>query len=143
MPLIATTQMPAPKDVQTFADEGDRARLSGTAIKAFRNVAEYWKLSNPVSAALLSTSQSTWERIKRGEWEEALSQDQFTRISALVGIYKGLHLLFAGDAADRWPRLANKGPIFEGNTPIDAMIRGGIPRMLEARQYIDALRGGF
>lgn len=132
-----------PKDVQTFADEGDRARLSAPAIKAFRNLAELWKLSNPASAALLSISLSTWERIKRGEREEALSQDQFTRISALVGIYKGLHLLFAGDAADRWPRLANKGPIFEGNSPIDAMIRGGIPRMLEVRRYVDAVRGGL
>jgi hypothetical protein len=139
----ASVALSVPKDVQTFADEGDRSRLSATAIKAFRNLTEHWALSNPSSAALLSTSLSTWERIKRGGREEALSQDQFTRISALVGIYKGLHLLFAGDAADRWPRLANKGPIFEGSTPIDAMIRGGIPRMLEVRRYIDAVRGGL
>ena len=45
--------------------------------------------------------------------------------------------------ADRWPRLPNRGPIFASMTPVEAMIKGGIPRMLETRQYIDALRGGF
>jgi hypothetical protein len=45
--------------------------------------------------------------------------------------------------ADRWPKLANRGPVFDRMTPIQAMINGGIPRMLETRQYIDALRGGF
>jgi hypothetical protein len=45
--------------------------------------------------------------------------------------------------ADRWPRLSNSGPIFENRRPIDAMIDGGIPLMLEARRYVDAVRGGL
>jgi hypothetical protein len=45
--------------------------------------------------------------------------------------------------ADRWPRLANSGPLFENRSPIDAMIDGGIPLMLEVRRYVDALRGGL
>jgi hypothetical protein len=72
-----------------------------------------------------------------------LSQDQLTRVSALIGIFKGLHLLFADDMADRWPRLSNKGPLFNRVTPIQAMIEGGIPRMIEVRRYIDAVRGGL
>jgi len=81
--------------------------------------------------------------MKRGERTEALSQDQLTRVSALVGMFKGLHLLFADAMADKWPQLANKGPLFEGKRPIDAVIEGGIPRMLEVRRYIDAVRGGI
>ena len=61
----------------------------------------------------------------------------------VVGVFKGLHLLFADSMADRWPRLANRGPVFERLTPIAAMIEGGIPRMLETRHYVDALRGGL
>ena len=38
---------------------------------------------------------------------------------------------------------ANRGPIFSAKSPVEAMIEGGIPRMLETRQYIDALRGGL
>ena len=130
-------------DLQTFAGEADRARLTGTALKAFVRLSERWSLSNPDAAALLGVSASTWDRIKAGKWDGALSQDQLTRVSAIVGIFKGLHLLFADGMADRWPRLPNRGPVFERKSPIAAMIDGGIPRMLETRHYVDALRGGL
>jgi hypothetical protein len=128
---------------QTFAREADRKRLSGVAAKAFKRIAEAWGLTNAQSAALLGVSGSTWDRLKRGGREEALSQDQLTRASAIVGLYKGLQLLFATDMSVRWPLLPNRGPIFAGATPIDAMIEGGIPVMLEVRRYVDAVRGGL
>lgn len=133
----------AGNDIQTFSDGDSRARLSGTASKAFTRLAKQWDLSNAESAALLGVSQSTWERMKRGGRTDALSQDQLTRVSALVGTFKALHLLFADAMADRWPHLSNKGPLFENKRPIDAMIEGGIPRMLEVRRYVDAVRGGI
>ncbi|ATQ44908.1 DUF2384 domain-containing protein [Caulobacter mirabilis] len=130
-------------ELQTFSNEADRQRLSAAAIKAFRSMARIWDLSNAEAASLLGVSSSTWDRIKASRWDGALGQDQLTRVSALVGVYKGLHLLFADDMADRWPRLQNRGPIFERATPIEAMIEGGIPRMLEVRRYVDAVRGGL
>jgi uncharacterized protein (DUF2384 family) len=128
---------------QTFADASDRRRLTRAGLQAVRKLAECWGLTGDEAAALLGISPSTWDRIRAGSWGQALSQDQFTRVSALVGIYKGLHLLFADDMADRWPRLANSGPLFENRSPIEAMIAGGIPLMLEVRRYVDALRGGL
>jgi hypothetical protein len=130
-------------DVQTFADAGDRARLTPAALKAFLRVGEHWDLNNEEGAALLAVSPRTWDRIKQGSWDNELNQDQLTRISALVGLFKGLHLLFADDMADRWPRLPNKAPLFSRATPIAAMIEGGIPRMIEVRRYVDAVRGGI
>jgi uncharacterized protein (DUF2384 family) len=132
-----------PADLQTFAVEADRERLSAVALKAFRALAVRWELSNPEAAALLGVSGSTWDRIKRGDWAQALSQDQLTRVSAVVGVFKGLSLLFADSMADRWPRLPNKGMVFDRKTPIEVMIEGGIPRMLEVRRYVDAVRGGL
>jgi hypothetical protein len=131
-----------PLEVQTFAEETQRERLSPTALKAYVNLAGKWDLSQKDAAALLGVSLKTWERIRGGQ-KPTLSQDQLTRISALVGAYKGLHLLFANDMADRWPRLANRGPIFDKRSPVQAMIEGGIPTMLEVRRYIDAVRGGI
>lgn len=130
-------------ELQTFSDAQSRARLSATAAKAFARLSTHWGLSNAESAALLGVSQSTWERMKRGGRSEPLSQDQLTRVSALVGTFKALHLLFADAMADRWPQLPNKGPLFENKRPIDAMIEGGIPRMLDVRRYVDAVRGGL
>lgn len=128
---------------QDFSRDGDRARLSRVALKAYRRLVEQWGLTGQQAAALLDVSMSTWERLKLEGKDRTLSQDQMTRISALVGVYKGLHLLFADDMADRWPGLENKGPLFARQSPVASMIRGGIPQMLDVRRYVDAVRGGL
>lgn len=135
--------LPEIADRQDFSRDADRARLSAVALKAYRRLVEQWGLTGQQAAALLDVSASTWERLKQDGKDRALSQDQMTRISALVGVYKGLHLLFADGMADRWPRLDNKGPLFARLSPIESMIRGGIPQMLEVRRYVDAIRGGL
>ena len=127
---------------QTFAAESARARLSGVAVKAFIALGKAWELSNAEASALLGVSPSTLDRMKRG-YRPTLSQDQLTRVSALVGIYKGLHLLFVDQTADKWARRPNSGPLFDREAPIKAMIEGGIPRMVDVRRYIDAVRGGL
>jgi len=142
-PDFGFAEQPSPGFSYTFADEGDRARLSPTAIKAMKGIAAHWHLRGHEIAALLGVSPSTWDRMAAGKWEQSLSQDQLTRVSAMVGVFKGLHLLFADDMADRWARLRNKGPLFDNCTPIEAMIDGGIPAMLDVRRHVDALRGGL
>ena len=42
-----------PLGPQTFADESDRARLSGVAVKAFLALIKAWDLSNAEASALL------------------------------------------------------------------------------------------
>jgi hypothetical protein len=128
---------------QGFADETDRRRLSAIALKAFRRLVVQWDLTSQQAAALLGVSISTWERLKPDSVTKMLSQDQMTRISALTGIYKALHLLFVDAMADRWPSLENIGPLFDRRSPVAAMIAGGIPHMLEVRRYLDAVRGGL
>jgi len=141
----AATYLGYPRAVgpQTFADPDDRARLTPAALEAVRNLANAWALTGDEAAALLGVSTSTWDRIRADQWRQTLSQDQFTRVSALTGIFKGLHLLFADGLADAWPRHRNAGPLFDNLTPIDAMQRGGIPQMLDVRRHVDALRGGL
>jgi uncharacterized protein (DUF2384 family) len=135
--------LPEIAERQDFSRTADRARLSKVALKAYRRLVEQWSLTGQQAAALLDVSTSTWERLKQDGHDKPLNQDQMTRISALVGVYKGLHLLFADDMADRWPRLDNKGPLFARMSPVESMIRGGIPQMLDVRRHIDAIRGGL
>src|SRR5690606_39591589 len=127
---------------QDFSAEADRARLSKVALEAYRRLVAQWGLTGHEAAALLDVSTSTWERLKQGGKDRPLSQDQLTRISALVGIYKGLHLLFADAMADRWIKLENKAPPFARMSPLDSMTKGGIPQMLDVRRYLDEVRGG-
>jgi hypothetical protein len=141
MSLALSDILPAPPP--GFAAEADRARLTPASVKAVRRIADAWRMSGPDTAALLGVSPSTWDRMRAGTWRGTLNQDQLLRASVLVGLYKGLHLLFADAMADRWPGLPNRNPLFGGASPIATMIEGGIPEMLEARRLVDAMRGGL
>jgi hypothetical protein len=91
---------------------------------------------------LLGVSLGTWDEIRSSRWSKSLSQDQLTRTSALIGVFKGLNLLFDQAMADRWPRLRNTEPLFQNLSPVEAMIEGGIPFMLEVRRHVDAFGVG-
>ena len=142
-PFERSSSPAGPRPWQNFADEGDRVRLTPAAVEAIRNLANAWSATGDEMASLLGVSPSTWDRIKGRTWSQALSQDQLTRTSAMIGVFRGLHLLFADTLADRWIRLPNSGPLFGNRTPIETMIKGGIPAMIEVRRYVDALRGGL
>ena len=138
-----TTDMAfAHSDRPTFSSEEERLLYTPAAVKAVVRIAAFWNASDPEGAALLDVSDSVWDLMKAGLWAGVLTQEQLLRASALIGIYKGLHILFADGNADLWPRLVNQGSIFGNKSPIVAMIEGGFPRMLETRIYIDAVRGG-
>ena len=128
---------------QNFALEKDRERLTPAALLGIKKLAAAWSLTRNETAILLAMSPSKWDRIVDSNHAQPLNQDQLTRISALVGIFKGLHLLFADSMADRWPSLPNAGPLFNERTPVSVMMEGGIPVMIDVRRYIDALRGGL
>ncbi|WP_315928275.1 antitoxin Xre/MbcA/ParS toxin-binding domain-containing protein [Mesorhizobium sp. SP-1A] len=127
-----------------LADASARSRLTPAAITGIVRLAEIWRLTSAETCTLIGdVSERTWFRMKKGAWEGTLSQDTLTRISALIGIFKGLRLLFSEQLADEWVRLPNKGPLYGGRRPLDAMLEGGIPKLLQVRQHIDALRGGL
>lgn len=128
---------------QSLSIAADRKRLSPAAVTGFKSMMSKWDLNHVQSAALLGVATATWTRMKGADWAGELTQDQLTRVSALLGIFKALNILFVGEMASRWPLLRNKGPLFEGVSPVEMMIEEGIPGMLQVRQYLDALRGGL
>ena len=121
--------------------DNDQVKL--VAVKAYVRLATYWKLTNSIAGKVISVSPRTWARMKNGAWNGSLSQDQLMRLSAVIGLYKALHLYFGDNLADRWVNQPNEGPMFSGRKPIDVMIEGGLPTMMQTRNYVDALRGGM
>ncbi|MBA4338941.1 MAG: DUF2384 domain-containing protein [Hyphomonas sp.] len=116
--------------------------VQSVALKAFSRIAEAWSLTAAEAAGLADMSESTWKRARKPEFAGDLTQDQLLRLSALVGLYKSLELYFNPPIATQWVKLANQGPEFEGERPVDVMIRGGLPKIIRVRTYVDALRGG-
>lgn len=122
--------------------ERPAADVQAVALKAFSRIAEAWSLTGREAAALADMSESTWKRAKKPGFTGDLTRDQMLRLSALVGLYKSLELYFSPPIAGQWVKLPNRGPEFDGQRPIDAMIDGGLPKILRVRTYVDALRGG-
>src|SRR5689334_13223221 len=89
-------------------DPAHRERLSGAAVRLFMNVAELWNLSVDERRALLGgISRQTYHNW-RGAADVVLGRDQLERVSLVLGILKGLRLVFAEDRDGlRWLRAAN------------------------------------
>ena len=124
--------------VQSIAEQDKIAVI----VKSVVRTADAWGLSNAEAAALFDVPGASWGRMKAGTYKGVLDQDKVTRASLLIGLFKGLRLLFNGPLTYGWPKTANSGPGFNGKSPVQIMCEGGIPAMLKVRQHIDALRGG-
>ena len=141
------TVIPIPATSLNLSEPATRLRLTPAAVEGMIRLAELWRLSTEETCLLLGDmSERSWFRLKKqGRADRALrlSQDMLTRISVLVGIFKGLRLLFSEPLADDWIRLPNRGALFGGRSPLLVAIERGIPGMLDIRNHVDALRGGL
>lgn len=133
--------VPQVREAERLVPLNERKQIEAV-VKAVVRAAEAWKLTNGEAAALFDVPPATWSRMKAGSYRGNLDQDKVTRASLMIGLFKGLRLLFNGPLTYGWPKTPNKGPDFKGRTPLEAMIEGGIPAMMRVRQHIDALRGG-
>ncbi|MEX2617394.1 MAG: MbcA/ParS/Xre antitoxin family protein [Alphaproteobacteria bacterium] len=116
--------------------------VSPAAVRLFLRLADIWRLSVDHRRALLGgISRPTYYNWQRGK-VSALSRDQLERISLILGIQKGLRLLFADEAsAERWFTSPNADVPFGGRSPLERMTQGGMDDLYAVRRYIDAWRG--
>ena len=136
----ATRWNPAPL-VQP-GSKSERERLSHSALRAFFNVASCWRIRDEDARALLGgISNGPYYNWKK-QPERILDGDVLTRISYLIGIFKALNILYGEKLADQWVKLPNSNRLFQGQTPLEYMARGGIPAMQIVRRLLDARRGG-
>jgi hypothetical protein len=137
----ATAYDPAP--LIDLTSRSERERLSPSALKAFFNLVNRWGVRDEDARALLGgVSNGPYYKWKK-EPERLLDADVLTRISYLIGIFKALNILYGEKLADEWVRLPNSNRLFGGRTPLNYMMRGGVPAMQIVRYLLDARRGGM
>jgi len=122
-----------------FYNLEDRKRLSPAAAIGARNIIRIWRMPPASAATLIGVSLGTWYRIRRNHWSGSFTQDQMTRISLLIGIYRGLQIRLGEDLGNRWVNLTNNGPLFRGWIPCELMVAKGILGMWQVRRYVDAI----
>lgn len=147
MPAAASQRHRAPSGPDAPAPEAlrdpkVREGLSGPAVALFLRLAETWRLSVDERCTLLGgISRPTYHNWRSGR-VGALSRDQLERISLLLGIHKGLKLLFADEgSAWRWFTSPNRDLPFGGQAPLQRALLGGMDDLHAVRRYIDAWRG--
>lgn len=137
-PETSFPQAPPPD----LASRAERERLSAPALKAFFNIVARWNVRDEDARALLGgMTNGPYYELKRAP-DRVLDTDRLTRISYLIGIFKALHILHGETLADEWIRLPNAHPTFGGRTPLDYMVKGGLPAMHIVRRLLDARRAG-
>ena len=116
--------------------------LAAPALKSFFRLAEHWSLRVAEQRKLLGDPpESTFYKWKR-ELDGSLARDTLERISYLLGIWKGLQILFPDPAqADAWLRKPNAAALFGGHSALERMLSGNVADLYVVRQYLDAQRG--
>jgi hypothetical protein len=141
-PLAYPASGHEPSAVPDLASKGERERLSPAAVKAFFNIAQHWRVRDEDARQLLGgLSNGAFYELKKRP-DRTLDQDRLQRISYLIGIFKALNILYSEKLADAWVQLPNANRLFNGQAPLAAMIRGGLPAMQMVRRLLDARRGG-
>ena len=124
-----------------LASAPPRKDLTGPALRTFFNIAGKWGLSEAEQMKLLGLdSRSTFQSWKRGA-VASIPKDALERISHILGIYKGLHILLPR-TADEWVRKPNAAASFGGRPALERMTSGNVADLYVVRRYIDAQRGG-
>src|SRR6185437_776023 len=142
LPRYPATQY-GPIPLVDLASRAERERLSRAALNAFVNLVDKRRVRDEDAHALLGGLSNgpyyTWKK----KPNRLLDSDVLTRISYLIGIFKALNVLYGQKLADEWVCLPNQNRIFSGQTPLDYMLRGGIPAMQIVRRLLDARCGGM
>ncbi len=123
-------------------DSMTRTSLSIPAFKLFLKLADLWQLKINQRCVLLGAiSTQTYHNWQNGKIS-TLGRDQLERISLLLGIHKGLKLLFADDLSGlRWFKSPNRDLPFGGKAPLERALQGSINDLYVVRRYLDAWRG--
>ncbi|MDR3439426.1 antitoxin Xre/MbcA/ParS toxin-binding domain-containing protein [Telmatospirillum sp.] len=126
----------------------DRRRVSGPGFRAFLNIMDQWRLSEEERLRILGRpSRSTyhlWASKAREGAGLALPLDTLVRISAVLGIYKALQILFGNEGGDvGWLKGPNNGITFGGQSPLALLASGTQDGIMLVRRYLDAWRGGL
>lgn len=124
-----------------------RTRVSGPVIRTFLNIARVWELDFAEVRTLLGTPAApgfqAWQDAARAEEALMLETDALLRISAVLGIYQSLRVLYGSERDGlNWLRGANRGNLFNGKAPIDLMQTGFDPGLMDVRRYLLAKEYG-
>lgn len=135
------------------------------AIRALARIAEAWCLRDTETAALLGVETAEWESLydimlltpprqiehytnirmmgtaigeydKSSIYHDLLSEEHVDRVADISTIYRALHLMNMKHFEPHWLFEENTAKVFDGKSPLAAMIDGGAKKIKEVRKHL-------
>lgn len=113
---------------------------TNVGLNLFTEIMKKWELGRKEALIILgSIAPSTYDVWKKQN-KPKLPHDVMVRISYIIGIMKGLRIIFGNsNRADKWVRKSNK--MLNGKTALEIMLQGEIVDLAYIRSIIDTARG--
>ena len=127
-------------DEPQLADEDGRRDLARVITALF----DRWKLDTELQMQLLGMSPKSRKllpRYRSGDQALPGSRDSLDRAGYLLGIHKGLRLLFPEDEELRFSWVHRRNLALEGATPLEVMVRDGLIGIARVARLVDFQRG--
>ncbi len=124
----------------SLRDEAVRRDLARTIAALF----EKWQLGTDEQMNLLGMSAESRKVLKpylRGERALPDSRDTLDRVGYLLGIHKGLRLLFPEDEVLRYDWVKRRNQALDERRPLDVMIEQGLIGIARVARLVDFQRG--
>jgi uncharacterized protein (DUF2384 family) len=113
---------------------------TGVGFKLFTAIMQKWGVKPAQARILLGNIPRTTFHEWQKQAHPKLSHDTMVRISYIIGIVKGLRIIFGNtERADNWVNKPNKR--LNGKTALEFMLHGEIMDMDYIRSLIDTARG--
>jgi hypothetical protein len=151
MPATASQRVsgssPPVSDDTIFAAE-KRREVSGPGLRTFITLANLWRLNEEQRRRILGyparSTYQNWVKNVQEHREITLDYDVLIRISAVLGIYQALRILFnTEEEGIAWLREPHHATVFGGHPPLNLMTSGPQDAILTVRRFLDAARGGL
>lgn len=124
-----------------FAAEPITDAEGAALFRASVNLFRVWAVTDEQAAQLLDLPLRTYARWK-ADGPGRLDRDKKARLANLIGIHKGLRLIFREPQRGyAWIRKANAA--FDGRSALEVMLGGELTDLMRVRRYLDAERGAW
>lgn len=126
--------------VPDLADDATRRDLARVLAALF----EKWALPTDQQLALLGMSPESRKvlaQYRRGERALPNSRDTLDRAGFLLGIHKGLRMLFPEDPELRYAWVHRRNALLDGRAPLEVMLADGLIGVARIARFVDFQRG--
>ena len=130
----------APTPLPDLADKATRRDLARVLAALFAR----WDLPGDAQLALLGLSPESRKLLpqyRRGERALPNTRDTLDRAGYLLGIHKGLRLLFPEDEILRYGWIRRRNRLLGERTPLDVMLDEGLVGLARVARFVDFQRG--